>query len=225
MYKNNSRNSSKFKGCSPLQNCIGLISLKPAIAYFAYTKRYKPLMRVYMKYILQISIFLLVLNITDIFAQKSEVNKPNITWRRIELGVYKDSISFNIVEFQLFEGLTYYGGTTLEPLENDYVLTHYSNGSKHLIVLEKLYPNGDGTNKSKILDMIEVTGLSKNQHVSYGFCSIKSINDSEIITVYEFENTEEFTKILKAWRATRKNGRIIEINTGGISCINEGYGA
>lgn len=35
----NRRNSSKYKGCSPLQNCNGLISLKPEIAYFAYTER------------------------------------------------------------------------------------------------------------------------------------------------------------------------------------------
>ena len=41
MYIQNRRDSSKFKGCSPLQNCNGLISLKPAIAYFAYTKRYR----------------------------------------------------------------------------------------------------------------------------------------------------------------------------------------
>lgn len=40
MYIQNRRNSCKFKGCSPLQNCNGLISLKPAIAYIAYTKRY-----------------------------------------------------------------------------------------------------------------------------------------------------------------------------------------
>jgi len=40
MYIQNRRNSSKFKGCSPLQNRNGLISLKPAIAYFAYTKRW-----------------------------------------------------------------------------------------------------------------------------------------------------------------------------------------
>jgi hypothetical protein len=39
MYIQNRRNSSNFKGCSPLQLCNGLISLKPAIAYFAYTKR------------------------------------------------------------------------------------------------------------------------------------------------------------------------------------------
>jgi hypothetical protein len=34
------RESAEINGCGSLQNCIGLISLKPAIAYFAYTKRY-----------------------------------------------------------------------------------------------------------------------------------------------------------------------------------------
>ena len=40
MYIQNRRNSSKFNGCSPLQHRNGLIVLKPAIAYFAYTYRY-----------------------------------------------------------------------------------------------------------------------------------------------------------------------------------------
>jgi hypothetical protein len=35
MYLQNRRNSIKLKGCSPLQLSNGLISLKPAIAYFA----------------------------------------------------------------------------------------------------------------------------------------------------------------------------------------------
>jgi len=39
MYIQNRRDSSKFNGCSPLQNCNGLIGLKSAIAYFAYTQR------------------------------------------------------------------------------------------------------------------------------------------------------------------------------------------
>jgi hypothetical protein len=44
MYENYSRDSSnpdnyRDKGCSPLQNCLSLISLKPAIACFAYTQR------------------------------------------------------------------------------------------------------------------------------------------------------------------------------------------
>ncbi len=39
MYIQNRRDISNFKGCSPLKLHIGLISLKPAIAYFAYTYR------------------------------------------------------------------------------------------------------------------------------------------------------------------------------------------
>lgn len=39
MYIQNRRDSSKFKGCSPLQLLNGLIGLKPAIAYSAYTDR------------------------------------------------------------------------------------------------------------------------------------------------------------------------------------------
>lgn len=42
MYIQNRRDSSKFKGCSPLHLHLGLIGLKPAIAYFAYTKRWQP---------------------------------------------------------------------------------------------------------------------------------------------------------------------------------------
>ncbi len=39
MYIQNRQNSSNFKVCSPLQRCNSLISLKSAIAYFAYTQR------------------------------------------------------------------------------------------------------------------------------------------------------------------------------------------
>ncbi len=45
MYIQNRRNSCKFKGCSPLQNRNGLISLEPEIAYFAYTQRCKQLFK------------------------------------------------------------------------------------------------------------------------------------------------------------------------------------
>ena len=43
MYIQNRRNSGKIKGYSSLQLLNGLIALKPAIAYFAYTRRYMPL--------------------------------------------------------------------------------------------------------------------------------------------------------------------------------------
>ncbi len=39
MYKNNSRNSSKFKGCSSLQLSRILKDLSSAIGYYSYTNR------------------------------------------------------------------------------------------------------------------------------------------------------------------------------------------
>ena len=41
MYKNNSRASSKLKGCSPLQLSCNLTGLKPAIGYYSYTQRWR----------------------------------------------------------------------------------------------------------------------------------------------------------------------------------------
>ena len=37
MYKNNSRDRSEFKGCSPLQLSCILTGMKPAIGYNSYT--------------------------------------------------------------------------------------------------------------------------------------------------------------------------------------------
>ena len=39
MYKNNSRDSSKFKACSPLQLSCNLTGMKPVIGYNSYTNR------------------------------------------------------------------------------------------------------------------------------------------------------------------------------------------
>jgi len=41
MYKNNSRNSSKFKGCSPLQLSCNLIGKCHEIGYYSYTNRWR----------------------------------------------------------------------------------------------------------------------------------------------------------------------------------------
>ena len=41
MYKNNSRNSSKFKDCSPLQLFCILTGKCYAVGYYSYTNRYR----------------------------------------------------------------------------------------------------------------------------------------------------------------------------------------
>ncbi len=40
IYKNNSRKSSKFKGCSPLKLSCNLTGKCHAIGYYSYTSRY-----------------------------------------------------------------------------------------------------------------------------------------------------------------------------------------
>lgn len=47
MYKNNSRNSSKLKGCSPLQLFCNLTEKCNAIGYYSYTNRCMPLTETY----------------------------------------------------------------------------------------------------------------------------------------------------------------------------------
>jgi hypothetical protein len=42
MYKNNSRDSSKFKGCSPLQPSCKLKDLSSEVGYYSYTERWAP---------------------------------------------------------------------------------------------------------------------------------------------------------------------------------------
>jgi hypothetical protein len=42
MHKNNSRNSSKFKGCSPLQVSCNLTGKCYAVGYYSYAKRCTP---------------------------------------------------------------------------------------------------------------------------------------------------------------------------------------
>jgi len=41
MYKNNSRNNSDFRGCSPLQLFCNLTDKCHAVGYYSYTNRYR----------------------------------------------------------------------------------------------------------------------------------------------------------------------------------------
>jgi len=57
MYIANRRDSSKFNGCSPLQLHLGLIGLKPAIAYLPYTYRNTFMKKTLLTIIITFSIF------------------------------------------------------------------------------------------------------------------------------------------------------------------------
>jgi hypothetical protein len=78
---------------------------------------------------------------------------------------------------------------------------------------------------SRILDTVKIGKLNDNEIFAPCLCRMNSVLDSEIIAIAVLENDKEFyDKIVRAWRADTKTGRIKPIDIDGIDCTNEGHG-
>jgi hypothetical protein len=129
----------------------------------------------------------------------------------------------DINEFEDFKDFTQISSAIIgETNKFDFSIAQIKNKELNVILLNKVVPGLKST--FEILDTLQIRNLKETEYISYQLCRKDSINDSEIIAVVLFEDTEYFTKVLKAWRANRKTGKIIEIETTGIDCMNEGYG-
>jgi hypothetical protein len=84
-----------------------------------------------------------------------------------------------------------------------------------------------GKVKYKILDTINIGQVKETEYLTYCNCRQDTIWDSEIIALVIADHDNEFyERIIKAWRANTKTGKIEIIkNLKGINCSNEGYGA
>ncbi|MBL7935271.1 MAG: hypothetical protein JNM51_05615 [Bacteroidia bacterium] len=112
--------------------------------------------------------------------------------------------------------------------DKEFGISHITLDKRNIITFEEIIrENGNPKPKYLVLDTINVDNLNKSEFITYCNCRRDSIDDSEIIALVEFEeDTEYYHKIIKAWRADTKTGKITIIkNTKGINCINEGYGA
>ena len=83
-----------------------------------------------------------------------------------------------------------------------------------------------GSVKYKILDTLNIGKLNDNEWFVFCNCRQNTIWDSEILAIIIAEDDKQFhERIIKAWRADTKTGRIKPIeNLNGIDCANEGYG-
>ena len=127
-------------------------------------------------------------------------------------------------EFQAASMIDYEGK---KPIEYKFCISQFFNKEKYLIILEEKIRGKNKDISSKILDTIMINNLKKDEIISLCTCRINEKNDSEIIAVVKDENndTEYLNKIVRAWKANSKNGKIIPItNLSGIDCVNEGYG-
>ena len=112
--------------------------------------------------------------------------------------------------------------------DKEFGISQIAINNRNIITFEEIIRE-DGNPKPKylVLDTINVDNLKKSEFITYCNCRQDSVVDSEIIALIESEeDTEYYYKIIKAWRANTKTGKIIIIkNTKGINCINDGYGA
>lgn len=129
----------------------------------------------------------------------------------------------DINEFECFKDFNQISSAIIgEPNKFDFGIAQIKNKELNVILFNKVVPGLKAT--FEILDTLQIRNLKETEYISYQLCRKDSINDSEIIAVVLFEDTEYYTEVLKAWRANRKTGKIIEIETTGIDCMNEGYG-
>jgi len=95
MYKNNSRDSSKFKGCSPLQLSCNLTENFNAIGYYSYTNRYATFNGNNMKKIYLFFIFLSFLLSELAYCQTGKLGFDNTSGIDYGIDIIMDSSSSN----------------------------------------------------------------------------------------------------------------------------------
>jgi len=139
----------------------------------------------------------------------------------------KGKVYRSLKEFEEMKDFEEAGGTVIESLDNiEYALSHYKNGSTHIIGFEEVIGYFDGKAKYKLIDILEIKNLDADQWIDCGSCRLNKKYDTELFTIYVPDhNDKEFhTKIVKVWRANRKSGKIEPVETNGIDCENESYG-
>ena len=75
-------------------------------------------------------------------------------------------------------------------------------------------------------DVLDVPALEKGQILVWdASCAMNGVADPEIVAVVVHTDTEEYTQVVRAWRADRRARAFRPIDTAGVSCANDGYGA
>ena len=105
------------------------------------------------------------------------------------------------------------------------------NEKNIICVFDEIIDNENGKPNYKILDTINIGKLKDNEYFVFDCEQNHTIWDTEIFAVVIVENDNEFfdneffDKIVKAWRADTKTGKIKPIkNLKGLIGINDSYG-
>jgi hypothetical protein len=125
-------------------------------------------------------------------------------------------------EFQQLKDFKEIGSSQIQDGDDfQYTLSIYKKDKFHVLVLERAKKN---QSRYTALDVLELKGFEERNRIETLWCRQNKKNDSKIIALSKYEETEFLTKIVKAWRINIEKGKIEEMVTTGVDCINISYG-
>ena len=173
----------------------------------------------------QIAILIFLLSIISIDCQnnrsQSIVNNDSIKIDSLIGKVYKDSKELIGLE-QMSAGMLQ------DSLNNrKFGISAYIDKSYvYYVFLDEIKGNNVDNLSYKILDIVVVGKLNKNEILGTYNCQMDSTNDYKLIAIYREDKYDSklmvYYDILKAWKADIKREKIDSISTKGITCVNEG---
>jgi hypothetical protein len=124
------------------------------------------------------------------------------------------------------------GGSIIDNVKDNlnnfkFGFSEFKNSTRHVITFERIIsqPNNSQV-EYQILDTLNIDVPIKNGYISYCTCRQDTTFDYEIIALVIAEDKEYYDKIIRAWRADTKTGKIYPLkNVAGINCVNRGYRA
>ena len=103
-----------------------------------------------------------------------------------------------------------------------YGLTHYCDGKRHKLVLEAR-PQVQREADWHEVDRLYIT-FDEKKFVSdtMGLCRMDGKSDPELLAIVRSEPVE-YRRAVKAWRADRKQRKLVPVSARGVDCEDEGY--
>lgn len=139
-----------------------------------------------------------------------------------------------ITEIPELRNFTHMGGSVMDAGKTEngdyrYGIASFRDEKDFIICVfeEFLEATEKGKVNYKILDTINIGQIKETEYFTYCNCRQGTTWDSEIISLVVADHDNEYyDRIIKAWRANTKTGKIEIIkNLKGINCSNEGFGA
>ena len=124
-----------------------------------------------------------------------------------------------------FEEMEYLGGAIILNRIPIHAFQLYRDDDFIFLVLQKEIGRDGKHAVWQVLDHIKIQNYGKDYTFNYVGCELNGKFAPEIAAIAKYQDKERLDKIVKAWKADLKSGKIVEIDSKDVVCINEGYGA